>query len=56
MFRFLHKAAAKRSELAKGMGLGRKAEEEVAPESQPEVVDASPAEAPKKRGRAKKTA
>ena len=48
--------AKARSELAKGMGLGRKAAEEVAPEPEPEVIEAASARAPKKRGRAKKTA
>ncbi len=48
--------AKARSELARSTGLGRKAAEEVAPEPEPEVVEAAPAEAPKKRGRAKKTA
>ncbi len=46
--------AKARSELAKGMGLGRKAVEEIA--SEPEVIEAAPAETPKKRGRAKKMA
>ena len=47
--------AKARSELAKGMQLGRK-RVEAAPEPEPELVEAAPAEAPKKRGRAKKAA
>ncbi len=46
--------AAKRSELARSIGLGRKAAAEVV--SEPEAVEAAPAEAPKKRGRAKTAA
>ena len=46
--------AAKRSELARSIGLGRKAAAEVV--SEPEPVEAAPAEAPKKRGRAKAAA
>ncbi len=48
--------AAKRSELAKAVGLGRKAMEKAAPEPEPEMVEATPTAAPKKRGRAKKAA
>ncbi len=48
--------AAKRSELAKAVGLGRKAMEKAAPEPEPELVEATPTAASKKRGRAKKAA
>ena len=44
--------AAKRSELARSIGLGRKA----TTEADTEAAGAAPAEAPKKRGRAKKEA
>ncbi len=47
--------AKARSELAKTSGLGRRPAE-VAPDPEPEVIEAAPAETPKKRGRAKKTA
>ena len=48
--------AKARSELARGMGLGRKAAKEAAPEPESEVVEAAPIDVPKKRGRAKKAA
>ncbi len=48
--------AKARSELARSTGLGRKSIEDVAPEPEPEVIEAAPAEAPKKRGRPKKMA
>ena len=48
--------AAKRSALAKTIGLGRKAASEAVsrPEPKPEAVEEAVVEAPKKRGRAKK--
>ncbi len=46
--------AARRSALAKTIGLGRKAAVEAAPEPESETAEAAPAETPKKRGRAKK--
>ncbi len=48
--------AARRSALAKTIGLGRKPAGEAAPapEPEPETAEAAPAEGPKKRGRAKK--
>ncbi len=48
--------AAKRSALAKTIGLGRKAAAEAVSEPEPEAAEAAPVEAPKKRGRAKKAA
>ncbi len=48
--------AAKRSELARSIGLGRKAATETVSEAEPETAEAAPAETPKKRGRAKKAA
>ncbi len=48
--------AAKRSALAKTIGLGRKAASEAVSEPEPKAVEEAAVEAPKKRGRAKKAA
>ncbi len=48
--------AAKRSELARSVGLGRKAAGMPVSEPDSEAAEAAPAEAPKKRGRPKKEA